>query len=76
VDFIWTRATRAVGIEVKAAATWRGEYGTAIKTLIANGVLTSGQGVYTGPVELKDGPLRIWLLMSLLKELTDGRVLG
>lgn len=75
VDFVWTRGNRAIGIEVKTAATWRGEYGTAIKTLIADGVLTGGHGVYTGSVELKDGPLRIWPLQRFLKELTDGRVL-
>jgi hypothetical protein len=31
VDFVWTRGRQAVGIAVKASATWRGEYGTAIK---------------------------------------------
>ena len=76
VDFIWTRGNRAIGIEVKAAATWRGEYGSAIKSLIADGVLAAGHGVYTGSAELKDGPLRIWPLQRFLKELTDGRVLG
>jgi hypothetical protein len=75
VDFIWTRGDRAIGIEVKAAASWRGEYGTTIKTPIAEGVLTGGHGVYTGPVELKDGPLRIWPLQRFLEELTVGRVL-
>jgi hypothetical protein len=42
----------------KAAATWRGEYATAIKTLIADGVLTGGHGVYTGSVELKYTKIR------------------
>lgn len=36
------RGKRAIGMEVKAAATWRGEYGTAITTLLADGVLTGG----------------------------------
>ena len=47
-----------------------------IKSLIADGVLTGGHGVYTGSAALKDGPLRIWPLQRFLKELTDGRVLG
>ena len=76
VDFVWTRGNQAIGIEVKAAATWRGEFGVAIKSLIAGGVLTSGHSVYTGSVELEDGPLRIWPLPRFLKALTDGHVLG
>lgn len=75
IDFVWTRGSRAIGIEVKAAATWRGEYGAAIKSLIADGVLTGGHGVYTGSAELKDGALRIWPLKCFLKELTGGNVL-
>ena len=55
---------------------WRGEYGIPIKSLIAEGVLTGGHGVYTGPVELQDGPLRVWPLRRFLEELTVGRVLG
>ncbi len=76
MDFVWTRGDRAIGLEVKAAATWRGEYGTALKTLIADGSLTGGHGVSAGTVELKDGPLRIWPLKRFLKELTDGNISG
>ena len=75
VDFIWTRGARAVGIEVKAATTWRREYGAALKGLIDQGVLSAGYGVYTGLVELKDGPLRIWPVMRFLRELTAGNIL-
>ena len=76
MDFVWTRGHQAIGIEVKAATIWRGEYGAALKSLIAAGVLSSGHGVYTGSVELKDGPLRVWPLPRFLKELADGHVLG
>lgn len=76
VDFVWTRGNRAVGIEVKAASTWRSEHGSALKALIAEDVLTSGHGIYTGGAELKDGPLRIWPLKRFLKELTDGGILS
>jgi predicted AAA+ superfamily ATPase len=75
VDFIWTRGARAVGIEVKAATTWRREYGSALKGLIDQGVLSAGCGVYTGSAELKDGPLRIWPVMRFLKALTAGNIL-
>jgi predicted AAA+ superfamily ATPase len=76
VDFIWTRAQRAVGIEVKTATTWRGEYSSSLKTLVGEKVLTTAHGVYTGTVELKDGPVRIWPLPRFLRELTAGNILG
>jgi len=76
VDFVWTRGNRAVGIEVKAAATWRSEYSTPLKTLLADRVLTGAHGVYTGTTELKDGPIRIWPLHCFLRELVGGNILS
>jgi predicted AAA+ superfamily ATPase len=76
VDFIWTRAGRAVGIEVKAASTWRPEYSSALKSLVEQGVLTRAHGVYTGTAERKDGPVRVWPVLSFLRELTKGTILG
>lgn len=76
VDFIWTRANRAVGIEVKASATWRPEFGAPLKGLVADGVVKSGFAIYTGTAELKDGPLRVLPLKRFLKELHAGNVLG
>ena len=75
VDFVWTRGSHAVGIEVKAAATWRREYGTALKALIAQRSLQGGYGVYLGTTELKDATLRILPLKRFLKELASGHVL-
>jgi uncharacterized protein len=75
VDFIWTRARRAVGVEVKAAARWRREFGAPLKSLIEDGVVQAGFGVYTGAVELKDGPLRVLPLTTFLEELGAGKVL-
>lgn len=45
VDFIWTRAKRSVGIEVKASERWRSEFGAPPKGLVEAGVQT-GFGVY------------------------------
>jgi uncharacterized protein len=75
VDFIWTRAKRAVGIEVKAVAQWRREFGGPLKSLIDEGVVQSGFGVYTGATELKDGPLRVFPLKQFLRQLASGNVL-
>jgi len=75
VDFVWTRGPHAVGVEVKAATAWRSEYGSPLKSLIAQGSLEAGYGVYTGATELKDGPLRVFPLKRFLKELASGSVL-
>lgn len=75
VDFVWTRARRAVGIEVKASAHWRPEFGAPLKSLIAGHIVQSGVGVYTGTVELKDGPLRVLPIGAFLKELAVGNIL-
>ena len=75
VDFVWTRATRAVGIEVKASTTWRREFGGPLKALLADKVVRAGFGVYTGTAELKDGPLRVLPVQTFLRELARGSVL-
>jgi predicted AAA+ superfamily ATPase len=75
VDFVWTRGAHAVGVEVKAATTWRREYGASLKALIVQGTLQAGYGTYLGAAELKDGPLRIFPLRRFLKELASGQVL-
>ncbi len=76
VDFIWTRGPRAVGIEVKASATWRNEFGGPLKSLIADDIVKTGFGIYTGSAELKDGPLRVLPLKKFFKELANGNVLN
>jgi uncharacterized protein len=75
VDFVWTRGARAVGIEVKASATWRREFGGPLKALVSEKVVNVGFGVYTGAAELKDGPIRVLPLGTFLRELASGRVL-
>lgn len=74
VDFVWTRGSRALGIEVKVSHRWRSEFGAPLKELIARKVMTSGFGVYTGTVELKDGPLRVLPLRQFLRALARGDV--
>jgi predicted AAA+ superfamily ATPase len=76
VDFVWTRGRRAVGIEVKASARWRPEYGAALASLLEEGVLTAAHGIYTGAVELMDGPIRVWPLHRFFGELASGGILA
>ena len=60
---------------MKAATQWRREFGGALKSLIADRIVQSGFGVYTGSVELKDGPLRVLPVKKFLAELANGNVL-
>lgn len=76
VDFIWSRAHRAVGIEVKAASTWRPEFSASLNILLAERVIQSAFGVYTGSVELKAGKLRVLPLKKFLSALAAGDVVG
>ena len=76
VDFIWRRGKRAVGIEVKASARWRPEYGRALLDLHRAGVVTKCCGVYLGDTALRDGPLRVFPLLAFLRELSRGGALA
>jgi predicted AAA+ superfamily ATPase len=75
VDFVWTRASRAVGIEVKASTTWRRGFGAPLKALVADKIVQAGFGVYAGTAELQDGPLRVLPLLTFFRELAMGTVL-
>lgn len=75
VDFVWTRASRAVGIEVKASSIWKREFGASLKSMMSDGVIASGYGVYTGTDALKDGPVRVLPVAMFLRELSKGTVL-
>jgi len=76
VDFVWTRGRHAVGIEVKASARWRPEYGRPLADLHRAGVASGCYGVYLGDRPLRDGPIRVLPLHAFLRELARGRVLA
>ena len=75
VDFVWVRGKRAVGIEVKASARWREEYGRALADLHGAGVLTACYGVYLGDRPLHAGATTVLPLNAFLRRLTNGDVL-
>ena len=76
IDFIWTRARAAVGIEVKASERWRPEFARALNELHANGVIQRAFGVYLGDRPVQDGAVRVLPIAAFLHELTAGRVLA
>ena len=75
IDFVWTRASHALGIEVKASERWRPEFNRALVELQASGVIAGAWGVYLGDQPLQAGPVRVLPLAMFLDELAAGRVL-
>jgi predicted AAA+ superfamily ATPase len=75
IDFVWARASHAVGIEVKATARWRPEFNRALDELHASDVIGAAWGVYLGDRPLQAGAVRVLPLDVFLAELTSGKVL-
>lgn len=76
LDFIWTRGSRSVGIEVKAGQVWKPAHGRSLKELHQQGAIRAAHAVYAGSVELKDGPVRVWPIVRFLRALTGGDILA
>jgi predicted AAA+ superfamily ATPase len=75
VDFIWSRANRSVGIEVKSGARWRPRDGAALKQLLDEKIVRRGFGVYLGEHRLRDGPLDVLPLSDFVRQLYAGKIL-
>ena len=76
VDFIWTRGTRHVAIEVKASTRWRKEEAKALKELARSMPRVRPIAVYLGDCSLKDDEVDVWPLEVFLRELYLGRVIS
>ena len=75
VDFVWTRAGRAFGFEVKSGSAWRSQQSKALKELVAAGSLERAYGIYLGRDVLRDGPVEILPLAEFQRRLSAGRIL-
>ena len=75
VDFIWRRGKTAVGIEVKAAADWRDEYGKPLTMLFKENRIQKCFGIYTGKSVLWDGPVEVLPIVDFLRKLTAGGII-
>ena len=76
IDFVWTRGPHTVGIEIKAASTWRSDSGDALKSLEREGKITKAIGVFLGPQALIDGPIEVYPAMEFLRKLSAGKIIG
>jgi uncharacterized protein len=76
VDFIWSRGSKRVAIEVKASERWRTEDGRALKELARALDLERCVAVYEGARALKDDEIDVLPLKTFLRELIAGKILG
>jgi predicted AAA+ superfamily ATPase len=76
IDFVWERGRRRVGIEVKAATTWRRERAAPLAALREEGELSAAFGVYTGPHRLVERGVTVLPALEFARELAAGRVLA
>lgn len=75
VDFVWTRANRSVGIEVKSGSRWRQHDGAALKQLVEQKTVRRGVATYLGEARLRDGPLEVLPIAEFLRRLEAGKIL-
>lgn len=75
VDFVWTRGRSSVGIEVKASATWKSDFGSALEEMRSEGVVQRAFGVYLGREPLKKLGVEVLPLVEFLRKLAAGQVL-
>jgi predicted AAA+ superfamily ATPase len=75
VDFVWTRAGAAVGIEVKAATRWRPEYARALNEMHDAGIISGAWGVYLGDKRFREGAVDVLPAAEFLRALASGDVM-
>lgn len=55
IDFVWTKGSRSVAIEVKSSRRWRPEYAKTINEFLDAGFVTRGFVVYRGSQRYRSG---------------------
>ncbi len=55
IDFVWTKGTKCVAVEVKNSRQWRAEYAKTINEFLDSGVITRGFVVYRGKHRYRSG---------------------
>ncbi|MCK5798749.1 MAG: ATP-binding protein [Deltaproteobacteria bacterium] len=76
IDFVWSRADRHVGIEVKASHSWRRSSSRALKDLHASGILSECFAIYRGKDILRDGPVLVLPYEEFSRRLHRGEILA
>jgi predicted AAA+ superfamily ATPase len=74
-DFIWTRGSTSIGIEVKSARDWKSDHGRVLHELLDEKVVQKAFGVYLGREPLKQGKFDILPLERFMRSLNAGKIL-
>lgn len=76
IDFVWTRASRSVAIEVKAAERWKPEFDRGFRTLSDSKIKPHGcYGVYQGQRALAREHCTVFPLQEFLRRLYAGKII-
>lgn len=77
IDFIWTRGTTTVAIEVKSRTEWKKEYNRGMKSLLSSSVKpTVCYAVYGGKDVLKQEWGFVFPWEEFLSQLYQGKIIG
>ena len=76
IDFVWSKGTKRVAIEVKNSRQWRRTYSRTINELVERGLLTTGFVVYRGDEQYRAGQVSGLPVEDFLAALHAGSILG
>ena len=74
VDFIVSRGSAKVGIEVKFSNTWDSDFNKGLNVLLESGKIKEAFGVYNGKEILKKGHVKIYPVNTFVNLLFQGKV--
>jgi predicted AAA+ superfamily ATPase len=76
IDFLWWYGEKCIGIEVKAAKDYRGDFLKGIRSFNENKKLSASYVVYRGKKDLKVDETWVLSAETFLKRLHTGEILG
>ncbi|OQW51123.1 MAG: hypothetical protein A4S09_10505 [Proteobacteria bacterium SG_bin7] len=75
VDFILTKGQKRIGIEVKAAKTWKDNFGKSLSQLMDHKKISRGYGVYLGEHNIKNKGVSVLTIKSFCDQLFSGEMI-
>jgi len=75
VDFIVTKGSTAIGIEVKSSTNWNKKFNRGLETLIGEKKIKTAFGVYLGHEILKQGSVKIYPIEKFLNLLYEDELI-
>lgn len=76
IDFIWQRGAKSIGIEIKASAVWRSDFGKSLRPLRKEGKLSRAIVIYRGTAPALNDGVEGFPLEQFFELLWKGEILG